>query len=68
MIYEGAAVPCAKRRDAHCFLLFLVETDIGTSEEHLHESVERRQLSRQDFALTSAIGYSSKKAIESEHE
>ena len=67
MICEGAALPCAKRRDAHCFVLF-VGTDIGTSAEHLHEHVERRQLSRQDLALTSAIGYSSKKATENEHE
>ena len=43
MVCEGAAVACAKRRDALCFVPFLSGTVFGTSAEHLREDVERRQ-------------------------
>ena len=43
MINEGAVVACAIRRDALCFVRFMLEQNIGISTEYLCKITDRRQ-------------------------
>ena len=38
---EGPAVACAKRRDALCFIQFMIEQNFSASIEHLSASIEQ---------------------------
>ena len=40
---EGAAVACVKRRDALCFIRFMIEQNISASIEHLFQDAKRRR-------------------------
>ena len=46
---EGAAVAYAKRRDALCFIQFMIEQNFSTSNEHLSASIEQVSASIEQY-------------------
>ena len=64
MTQEGAAVACAKRKDALCFIRFM---SFSASIEHLRRDAKRRRKMSESLALASTFGHPSEQADASKH-
>ena len=62
---EGAAVACAKRRDAFCFIRFMIEQ---ISVPALNTCVKMLREGDESLTRASTAGYASKQTNEGEHE